>query len=599
MGAFSTFETQEPTLRDLLLRIQSGEIQLPDFQRGWVWDDNHIRSLLASITLSYPIGALMILETGGDNVRFKTRPIEGVKGQLNIEPKELVLDGQQRLTSLYLTLVNKDPVSTVTAKKENIKRYYYLDMKKCLDTKADRLDAIISVPENKKITSNFGRKIELDLSTSELEFKNNMFPLNIIYDLPKYYDWMDKYREYYNHSQEISIFLSKFAQDIFLVFQQYKVPVIRLTKETPKEAVCQVFENVNTGGISLTVFELVTATFAADDFQLRQDWEKRKALLNEYNVLREIDESAFLTSITLLASFKSYINNGSAVSCKRKDVLKLTLKEYKENVEEIMRGYFKSAKLLMREHIFSSKDLPYKTQLIPLSTICAFLGDDFENDYVKQKIIKWYWCGVLGEMYGGANETRYALDILGVINWIEGGDEPATVRDATFSPMRLLTLQTRLSAAYKGIMALMMKKGGNDFINGDEIEITNYFGDNIDIHHIFPRKYCIDMKYNKQKWNSIINKAPLSYRTNRILGGSKPSKYISVIEERYKVRSEDLDRYLESHLINPKLIREDKFDEFIINRAIKILELIEQAMGKRVQGRDSDEVVSAFGGKLI
>ena len=49
-------------------------------------------------------------------------------------------------------------------------------------------------------------------------------------------------------------------------------------------------------------------------------------------------------------------------------------------------------------------------------------------------------------------------------------------KDATFSPMRLLTLQTRLSAAYKGIMALMMKKGGNDFISGDQIEITNYFG---------------------------------------------------------------------------------------------------------------------------
>lgn len=372
-----------------------------------------------------------------------------------------------------------------------------------------------------------------------------------------------------------------------------------MTKETPKEAVCQVFENVNTGGVSLTVFELVTATFAAEDFQLRRDWENRKAILREYDILRGIDESAFLTSITLLASYKNHIETGSAVGCKRKDVLKLTLDEYKENVDEIMEGYFKAAKLLMRENIFSRRDLPYQTQLIPLSAMCAFLGNDFNDDYVKQRLIRWYWCGVLGEMYGGANETRYALDISGLINWLKGGVEPATIRDATFSPTRLLTLQTRLSAAYKGIMALMMKEGGNDFISGDKIEITNYFGDNIDIHHIFPRKYCIDNNYDKQKWNSIVNKAPLSYRTNRILGGSSPSRYISVIEERHKVVPEDLDKYLESHLINPKLIREDNFDDFIIDKSIRILDIIEGAMGKKVQGRDSDEVVSAFGDILL
>src|SRR5699024_5492571 len=156
----------------------------PDFQRGWVWDDNHIKSLLASITLAYPIGALMLLETGGDGVRFKPRPVEGVKNVLTADPEELILDGQQRLTSLYLSLISKEPVLTTTDKKEKIKRYYYLDMKKCLNPDIDRLEAIVSVPEDKKITSDFGRKVELDLSTRSLEFKNSMFPLNIIYDLP-------------------------------------------------------------------------------------------------------------------------------------------------------------------------------------------------------------------------------------------------------------------------------------------------------------------------------------------------------------------------------------------------------------------------------
>ena len=594
----NTFDTQEPSLKDLLLNIESGETQLPDFQRGWVWDDNHIRALISSVSLAYPIGAIMILETGGDGVKFKPKPVKGVKDAENILPEELILDGQQRLTSLYLSLKSEDPVPTTTEKKQEIERFYYLDMQKCLNAEVDRYDAIISIPKNKKITSDFGRKVELDLTTQELEFKNEMFPLNIMFDLARYYEWTINYRAHHDHAPEKSEFLANFERNIFLIFQQYKVPVIKLTKETPKEAVCQVFENVNTGGVSLTVFELMTATFAADDFLLRKDWETRKEILNRHEVLKGVDESSFLTAITLLASYKRHVASGSAVGCKRKDVLRLTLEEYEDNVGEIVVGYMKAAKLLMGEKVFSQRDLPYQTQLIPLSVICAYLQDRFEEYFVKQKIIRWYWCGVLGELYGGANETRYALDISGIISWIDGGNEPPTVRDAVFSPGRLLTLQTRNSAAYKGIMALLMKSGSDDFISGDGIELTNYFGDGIDIHHIFPRTYCENNKYEKEKWNSIINKAPLSYRTNRILGGHEPSKYISAIENKHRVRPEDLDKFFESHLIEPTLIRNNDFQLFILDRSKKLLETIENVMGKTVTGKDSEEVINSFGGSL-
>ena len=594
----NTFDTQEPSLKDLLSNVESGETQLPDFQRGWVWDDNHIRALISSVSLAYPIGAIMILETGGNGIKFKPKPVKGVKNAENTLPEELILDGQQRLTSLYLSLKSEDPVPTTTEKKQEIERFYYLDMKKCLDAEVDRYDAIISIPKNKKITSDFGRKVELDLATQELEFENDMFPLNIMFDLARYYEWTINYRTHHNHAPEKSEFLANFERNIFLIFQQYKVPVIKLTKETPKEAVCQVFENVNTGGVSLTVFELMTATFAADDFLLRKDWETRKEILDQQEVLKGVDESSFLTAITLLASYKRHVASGSAVGCKRKDVLRLTLEEYEDNVGEIVDGYMNAAKLLMGGKVFSQRDLPYQTQLIPLSVICAYLQDGFEEYFVKQKIIRWYWCGVLGELYGGANETRYALDISGVLSWINGGNEPPTVRDAVFSPGRLLTLQTRNSAAYKGIMALLMKTGSNDFISGDEIELTNYFGDAIDIHHIFPRKYCENNNYKREKWNSIINKAPLSYRTNRILGGHEPSKYIAAIENKHRVRPEDLDKFFKSHLIEPPLIRDNDFQLFILDRSKKLLEIIENAMSKTVAGKDSDEVINSFGGSL-
>ena len=93
-----SFRTAEPALKDVLDGIASGQIQLPDFQRGWVWDDNHIRSLIASLSLSYPIGAVMFLEAGG--VPFKARPFAGGSLQPAPIPKRLVLAGQQRLASL-------------------------------------------------------------------------------------------------------------------------------------------------------------------------------------------------------------------------------------------------------------------------------------------------------------------------------------------------------------------------------------------------------------------------------------------------------------------------------------------------------------------
>src|ERR1700719_895863 len=125
------FRTAEPALKDVLDAIGRGDTQLPDFQRGWVWDDPHIKSLIASVSLSYPIGAVMFLEAGG--VPFKPRLFEGVLLNPEPRPKTFVLDGQQRLTSMYLALRSGQAVKTRTEKGEEIKRVYFLDMANCLD----------------------------------------------------------------------------------------------------------------------------------------------------------------------------------------------------------------------------------------------------------------------------------------------------------------------------------------------------------------------------------------------------------------------------------------------------------------------------------
>ena len=162
--------TNDVQIKELMSGIELGKIQLPDFQRGWVWEDERIKALIASITNNFPVGAAMFLEYGNENVRFKYRVIEGSPSK-DQTPTELILDGQQRLTSIYSALFNQNPVKTRTDKGKDISRFYYLDIEKALDPTCDRIEAIDSVPENRIVTTNFGKDIKLDLSSREKEFK--------------------------------------------------------------------------------------------------------------------------------------------------------------------------------------------------------------------------------------------------------------------------------------------------------------------------------------------------------------------------------------------------------------------------------------------
>ena len=141
--------TNDKLITDLMKDIEAGKIQLPDFQRDWIWDDNRIRGLIASITRGFPIGAVMFLQFGNEGIRFKYRTLEGVPAVDNT-PDALVLDGQQRLTSIYAAMCNSQPVNTRTEKGEEIEQYYYIDIAKALNPSIDRMEAIISVPKTKR-----------------------------------------------------------------------------------------------------------------------------------------------------------------------------------------------------------------------------------------------------------------------------------------------------------------------------------------------------------------------------------------------------------------------------------------------------------------
>lgn len=594
------FESPDWPLGDLLRDIRSSKMQLPDFQRDWKWDEPRIVALLATLTQGHPMGVVMTLETGGDGARFKPKTLAGVDPGVGAnDPEQLLLDGQQRLTSLYQALMSGNPVDTTDPRGKRLRRWYYIDIEQTLKGE-DREDVIFGVSEDRIQRDDFGRRVAADYSSTEAECQAGVFPLRLAFDSDGTLDWAWAYATDETRKNSWKAFKSQVLDNI----TSYLVPVIKLTKSTPKEAVCTVFEKVNTGGVPLNVFELLTATFAGDrdyfaehgvDFRLNDHWRDVYGKLRRHKVLRNLQSTDFLQAVTLLATYnrrlahKPSMGGAPGVTCKRKDILHLTLKEYLHWAPQVVAALHWAAAFLAHEHIFDERDLPYRTQLVPLAAIRAAVGDRAELHGCDAKLRQWYWCGVLGELYGGSIETRFARDLEQVTAWLDGGSEPGTVADAAFHERRLLTLRTRNSAAYKGLYALMMRAGGRDWMKNKTLTMAAFFDYKVDIHHVFPKAWCESNKIDPIRRESIVNKTALSRETNIRIGGRAPSAYLARIESAAGISADALDEVLRTHAINPATLRADDFYAFYAARSAKLLGLVEAAMGKSAVRSERDK----------
>ncbi|NJC47944.1 UNVERIFIED_ORG: hypothetical protein GGR78_001195 [Xanthomonas campestris] len=599
----TTFDSTKLPLKDLLKDVVQGKIQLPDFQRGWVWDDEHVRSLLVSLGRSFPVGAVMLLETGGE-VRFQVRPVENVPLEGLAAPEKLILDGQQRLTTLTQVLKLSGPVKTTTDKGKPVDRHYYIHIPTAL-AGPDRLDdAIIATDGSRQQRSDFGRRLDLDLSTRELECKQLYFPCSEILEAMGWLQDLFKF----NAAAQAQFF--EFKEKVLDAYNEYQIPLIVLKKETSKEAVCLVFEKVNTGGVPLSVFELVTASYAADGYNLRDDWygsELRKVSsrykrLAKEPILRGVENTDFLQAVTMLHTLerrRADIEAGKTgkqvapVSAKRASVLELPLDAYKRWADPVEQGFLRAAKFLRQECFTAPRDLPYRTQLAPLAAVLALIGanEHWREPRIHQKLAQWFWCGVLGELYGGAVETRIANDVDELLSWIEHDDQPPrTIADATFQIDRLASLTSRLSAAYKGINVLVLREGAQDLFWKSRIRDLEADEVALDIHHIFPRDWCEKQDIPRRRYDSIINKTPISYKANRMIGGSAPSSYLAALQAHKQVQLDHvgMDALLASHRIPVAALRADDFDSFCDQRQQNLLALIEAAMGKRAAAVETD-----------
>lgn len=614
-------------LKTFLERLHSGAIQLPDFQRSWVWDESNVLGLLASVINGYPVGALLTLETGG-KVQFQPRALDGVtreRASLHQnpvrQPDVLLLDGQQRSTSLYQSFFCTQPLVCSDGRGKIRERWIYLDIVKVLSSGLVSEDCLVSVPIS-RLVLDFHKKPVIDVSTPEKEYERQLFPLNQVFNN---FVWLSGWKTFWEQqSPVVAVPVMEFMAVLNRI-NQYAIPYIQLSKDNTRQSVCTIFEKVNTGGKKLDAFELLTAMYAAEPlpggqagehFDLRKDWygevaptgsnaassakaqakSGRHAVLRATGhadgVLKAIASTEFMQPALLMHTMdlrQQAVTTGKkgkelpAVTCKNENLLDLPLSAYLRYADKVQLGFVEAAKFVNQDMVLRHKELPYPPQLVTLATVFSTLNKQTIAEPAKQKLRQWYWCVALGEAYSSSTETKIARDVVDLLAWIQGdGGVPRTIEETVIQADRLDTLRSRLAAAYKAVHALLLRHGCRDFISGQGAHLSSFYADPLDIHHIFPRRWCEKSGIAPGFFNSIVNKTPLSAASNRAIGGEGPSVYLKRIEDKHKLKSDQLDDILRTHLIEPVLLRNDDFEAFYSARKQSLANLISTATGKTV-----------------
>ncbi|WP_125670940.1 GmrSD restriction endonuclease domain-containing protein [Candidatus Methanodesulfokora washburnensis] len=554
--------------------IENGKIRLPNFQRDFRWERSNITELIISLLNGYPIGVLLFWDVRGvgKENRLASRLFEGVdkdKEELSSE-EYLVLDGQQRLTSLY-QLFYKEFVKT----KGNREIKFFLDLNEIQNKKID--DCVKSYSKK-----DIQRK---RLDQPEEQMKNHLLPLNIILS-DKLHDWIRGYMKYWpskegsgnaDEATKMASFNKEFLSKGKPIhnLKNYKLHVIKL-EYRDLDAVATIFEKLNTTGLPLNIFEILTAKFYGT-MNLRNKWEKTK---KDYDSIKsftkdEKDNSLAILILKAILLKKSIEENDKSLECKRKNLLNnLTSEDIEKYWDKCAEFLHRSLNMLKGNYGCPSlRYLPYSTILVPFSLAMDFIENKLPPERRKaayRKLERWYWASVFSERYDSGTDTKSKTDINEIIEWINDDRKiPEAIREFD---IRFIDLEevTR-GARFTGILNIIIKRGAKDFLTGKSIGVL--ISDKpreVNVHHLFPKKWV--KEENKKLRDSILNKTLLGSETNRKIGDGMPSTYIRDIMEYNREIIEDL----KGHLIPPDEFMRDDFDGFIKKRKELIIREIER-----------------------
>lgn len=520
-----------------------------------MWDANATQELIVSIAFNYPAGSLLRIRN--TNNLFACREFEGARPLDGVRPTFLVLDGQQRLTSLYQAFYGLGD------------HRYYLNLRKLLDT-GEFEESVFHLRANHRLAKQYAQP--------DVQARDLILPMSVLKGgAGEFGRWTRTVaRKFTNESERIAFedSVSAIEEKWIRTIDDYRFPVVTLSDATGAEAVCTIFETLNRTGVKLTVFELLTARFWIEKINLRQMWAKA---LEAYPIIEdfEIDPYYVLQIICLVSR--------PTPSCKRSDVLNLNATAFREWWDKAVQGLAKALEILRDDcGVIVPRWLPFNTIVVPFGAVLAKHQDQnaAEVGATRQKLCRWYWCSVFSQAYDTAANSLSVKDLTEILRWLGGGAAPDTVTNFTFDPSVLRETTTRQRALYRGVISLLLRRGPRDFHNGAKITGDLMVEHNIDDHHIFPQAWLGRKDVPTTLRNCVLNRTLIDRKTNIRIQDRAPSEYL---EDVWKpLGDEPFFALLESHLLpsEPKsALLTDDFEGFLKWREKAVWEQIKRVTG--------------------
>jgi hypothetical protein len=507
----------------IINRINSGDIRIPAFQRAYVWKQNQILELLDSVVKNYPIGSILLWSTS-DKLKH-TRNIAGYKIPDNADeyPVNYVLDGQQRISSIYATFSDKTEQDVESAEYNpnlNLFEIYYNFSTQTFEQKND-VDA--SAPDVIYLR-NFlnGAKLIESLKTLDSSFHND-------------------------------------AQELYSRFINYELPVVTI-KNREKSDVGNIFERINNTGTKLSTLDLMTAWTWTDDFHLLES-------INELQA--ELDEKNFgdLSQNILLQAISGHIQSDTTT----KAITELTGEQVRDNWDGFCEALRKAIDFIGSDLHCSHLDfLPWQQQIIGLVKFFGVNG--MPTPAQLKELKKWFWKTSFSNRYSTGQTTEKMNVDIERISEIRT-DDFIEANKFRYSVTKSELIETKFSKANpltRALLLLMAQKQPLDLVKNTKIDIAQSLSkyNRKQYHHIFPNAFLKRQGFPQSKIFSLVNFCFLPADSNKKISKKSPSDYFFSI-----IPQDDFNNILNSNLIplTKELYETDNYNDFLAKRAELII----------------------------
>ena len=519
------------TIREIISQAESGQIRIPAFQRGFVWDPERVAHFVDSLYKDYPFGALLFWRAG-EQLKVEKRLGPFVLPDPRADyPIDYVLDGQQRVTSVYATFQTAHAMDS----DETEWREIYFDH---------------SLPNDVQEPQFFA------LQPDEVDPARH-FPMNVLFDTTAYR----------RETKEFDDDLAARIDDMQARFKEARLPV-QYFKTEDKGTVAVIFERINRQGVPLDTLQLLSAWTWSEDFRLQVQFEE---------LVDEMEEKGFVTTgfdENLLLRCASAI---LVANPRPEAIVTIPGEQIRAQFDEVLSGVLGALDFLqMNLGLRRIENLPFQTILVPLSVFFAVSGnaERVMSDVQRQRLLTWFWKVSFARRYS-SGVIRHLEDDIKAILQLKGGQQsnlggfPTEIGNEFFLNNRFGIRNVNT----KTFVVLFAQMSPKSFVSGTPVDLNEKLKayNKTEFHHLMPKAYVETLGEVEHSVNCLANYCFLSRSENKRLGGTRPSEY----REKMPAQVQDI----LSSAVCPEILFADEFDPFVVARAGALAEIAKGLIG--------------------